>query len=466
MIAYHLTSSVRIISIFLLMITVIVNAVVFIMSLQVSKDKFQLLWPLRRLMLIAGLYTFGIELAKAQLNLMEGVVDPSGVWMHYLLLPGLLLTCFLWWVYDDNLYIKVISAFYLGSYGVLLMEWHIVWVVVIFVFIALIEALYSVYHYFVLFDSMTVSDILSGLSEFISQGIAVYGRDGQSIDMNSAYREFISLVLDSRNNFANLCDLLNIPQLYDGEVKYSNQDKTFNIYIEHLPRNKVVVVIDDVTIIEQAIADEQKLVDILAKQNMLISESIQQQTQIQLLEHKKHAIYDLHDNIGQILAIISMSAELDVFKRVSGQPSDKLLTAIDSLNSYLNSELIDFYYPLDVALERLKMTYEAFGVEVSISDRKEQLTRKQQEMVALICYEAVLNAIKHANAKRIRIVWHPTPEVLLLIENPINHMNGFKVGIGMTGMQKRAESIGMQLNALKQDNRFIVVLVKDISCEY
>jgi len=279
--------------------------------------------------------------------------------------------------------------------------------------------------------------------------------------MNTAYGEFIRVVLDSRNNFANLCDLLNIPQLYDGEVKYSNENQTFNIYIEHLPRNKVVVIIDDVTVIEQAIADEQRLVDILAKQNMLISESIQQQTQIKLLEHKKHAIYDLHDNIGQILAIISMSAELDVFKRVNSQPSDKLLTAIDSLNSYLNSESIDFYYPLDGALDRLKKTYEAFGVEILINEGKESLTRKQQEMIALICYEAVLNAIKHANAKKIRIVWRPTPEVLLLIENPVNNMNEFKVGIGMTGMQKRAESIGMQLFAMKQDNRFIVVLTTD-----
>ncbi len=167
---------------------------------------------------------------------------------------------------------------------------------------------------------------------------------------------------------------------------------------------------------------------------------------------------EMHDNIGQLLFALKLQLEHE--RSRYGASGDKLDSAISTLrlaidqvrllSHSLNADLVGNGIVKSVSKElervrllgRMEIVFDCDGTEPELS--------KDARVTAFrIFQEAITNAMKHAEATRLRIVLNGQPHFQLEISDngvgfDLTQALENRNGLGLTNILKRAEIVGLQ----------------------
>ena len=225
----------------------------------------------------------------------------------------------------------------------------------------------------------------------------------------------------------------------------------------------VLVIVTTLVIVFFIVFQKRKnklLLDRIRQQQEFDEEIARTQTEIQE-QTLKHIGWELHDNVGQLLAFASMQMNMiaaqvsDTMKESVNSTADVIkesLKEVRSLSKSLNNDVIlniGFEQSITNELNRLKRMKFA-SAELHIKGEKRELTNKKHEIVIFrILQEFFSNSVKYSEAQNLKVVldYHPNK----LIIEASDDGKGFNMataekGSGLITMQSRAELIGAKFN--------------------
>ncbi|WP_323826805.1 tetratricopeptide repeat-containing sensor histidine kinase [Algoriphagus persicinus] len=189
----------------------------------------------------------------------------------------------------------------------------------------------------------------------------------------------------------------------------------------------------------------------------------EQDTQKQLHEQRNRISSDLHDNIGAQLTFIVSSLDNLKFYELS---KEKMASKIDQISAFTvetvnelrdtiwalnkdNISLGDLQSRLAGLIAKAKVACPQIDFELEIAaDLKKDLLLNSMEGVNYyrVAQEALNNAIKHAEADRVKIVftWQ-NGHIRVCIEDNGKGLTQKGIGNGLGNMRNRAERIGREL---------------------
>jgi signal transduction histidine kinase len=170
---------------------------------------------------------------------------------------------------------------------------------------------------------------------------------------------------------------------------------------------------------------------------------------------------DMHDGLGaQLITSIRLAERgalsQSAMREVLSECLDEMHFAIESLKDTgddLFAALADYRYRIEPRLDHLGIDLSWY---VETSDRL-QLTSVSVVQILRIVNEAVSNALKHSDSRRLRIAGNvdPTHYTLYVVDfgsgsapNGVDRKNSLHGGNGLRNMHRRAESIGAHLQIL------------------
>lgn len=184
-------------------------------------------------------------------------------------------------------------------------------------------------------------------------------------------------------------------------------------------------------------------------------------------ETLKNVSWELHDNIGQLLAVSSMQMKMlernineanqESFNEVQDLVKNSL-EEVRALSRSLNNEVID-----DKGLEasvqneidrfnRLQVLEAQFHVR---GDGKHQVKQEDKIILFRILQEFFSNVIKYAGASKLEVAFNYTPEFLEI--SAIDNGKGYEIekakkGAGTLNMESRAKMINTEFSLESQVN--------------
>lgn len=460
MTAYAVPYVMRLICCFFLLLAVYGNGVLLVAAIYLQTGRKRMLWALSRAALLVGLALLAAELVLCQLYLWEGTILQLPLFIRWALIPGLLMAAYGAFAFEDRVFLKLSTLAMAVSYLMYIwLEAYFYLALLGLSMAAFIECGYCLYLFWFEYQGASVSSLLTGLAHYIPHGVAVYGKPGLIIEHNPVYETFCRNGAIQFKDLAALCNSLGLKTSFEGRISYICEEQQYEISIEKLPNGNKAVLIRDITAYCQTLASERISIANLAEQNRIMAGLIRQQEQTELLQVRKHTLHDLHDNAGQMLAVVSMSLELQLAAGSHQNAGISLDRTISILENYTRHSSRDMFYPLRDSLHRLKTIYDAFGIKIMECNLPPPLGRGEEEAVSAICHEALLNAIRHAGATNITVTWNPQPSILVMIENQ-TEVNSFNPGIGIAGMKARAQRAGMELEIRIEQGCFILSVMK------
>lgn len=197
----------------------------------------------------------------------------------------------------------------------------------------------------------------------------------------------------------------------------------------------------------------------------------QTETQEQIL---KNVGWELHDNIGQLLAFANM--QLSILKMQFGdEVKDKFndtseaiknsLAEVRALSKTLNNEVVlNLGFEKSVAneLARLKkMKFDTAKLKI-IGERLPFKDKKHEIIVFRIIQEFLSNSVKYSEAKHINLILDYKPEELLITAT--DDGVGFDIesaekGSGLLNMKSRAALINARLDLTSQANQGVKLIL-------
>jgi signal transduction histidine kinase len=229
----------------------------------------------------------------------------------------------------------------------------------------------------------------------------------------------------------------------------------------------VLVIVTTLVIVFFVVFQKRKnklLLDKIKQQQAFEEEIAQAQTEIQE-QTLKNIGWELHDNVGQLLAFASM--QLSILKmQVTDDVKDKFkdtsealkesLKEVRSLSKSLNNEVIlniGFEKSLNNELDRLKkMKFASATLEVK-GEKVEFKNRKDEIIVFRIIQEFLSNSVKYSEAKHLKIVLEYEPEKLKIIATDDGkgfNMDTVQKGSGLLNMKSRAVLIKAELEVFSK----------------
>jgi hypothetical protein len=220
----------------------------------------------------------------------------------------------------------------------------------------------------------------------------------------------------------------------------------------------VLVIITTLVIVFFIVFQKRKnklLLDKIKQQQEFEEEISRTQTEIQE-QTLKHIGWELHDNVGQLLALASMQINMlsaqasDTMKESINSTADIIresLKEVRSLSKSLNNDVIlniGFEQSITNELNRLKRMKFA-SAELHIKGNKRELPNKKHEIVIFrILQEFFSNSIKYSEAKNLKVILNYQAEKLIIEAS--DDGKGFNVetdekGSGLINMKSRAELI-------------------------
>lgn len=187
-------------------------------------------------------------------------------------------------------------------------------------------------------------------------------------------------------------------------------------------------------------------------------------------EERTRIARDLHDRIGQSLAYLAFELDRLVTFAESGEPmGDRIERLRDDVRMVIG-EVRDTLYDLrtDVSdAQDLPSVLAQFADRVRerselditlVCDEGPRLPLLQEREMWRIAQEAVTNVERHANARRVRLVWRCNGDSAVL--DITDDGDGFPIGTagrldsyGLLGMRERAASIGATLELNSEPGR-------------
>ena len=220
----------------------------------------------------------------------------------------------------------------------------------------------------------------------------------------------------------------------------------------------VLVIVTTLVIVFFIVFQKRKnklLLDKIKQQQEFDEEISRTQTEIQE-QTLKHIGWDLHDNVGQLLAYASMQMNM-ISARVGDDMKDSVNSTADvikeslkevrSLSKSLNNDVIlniGFEQSISNELNRLKrMKFDS--AELYIEGIKHELPNKKHEIVLFrILQEFFSNSVKYSEAKNLQVKLDYLP-IKLVIEASDDgkgfDMQTAEKGSGLINMESRAELI-------------------------
>ena len=211
----------------------------------------------------------------------------------------------------------------------------------------------------------------------------------------------------------------------------------------------------------------QLLIDKIKQQQKFEEELIKTQQEIQE-ETLKHVGRELHDNVGQLLAVATMQMNAaakvvreDVKPKVdnASEALKESLAEVRALSKSLNSDVIfnlGFDATVKNEIKRLNKTGLIQSSVVIIGEKVNFENKKDEIILFRIFQEFASNTLKYAEAENLKVSINYKIESLnLIIED---NGNGFDIasveqGSGMTNMQNRAELINAKFNLESQPEK-------------
>ena len=221
----------------------------------------------------------------------------------------------------------------------------------------------------------------------------------------------------------------------------------------------VLVIVTTLVIVFFIVFQKRKnklLLDKIRQQQEFDEEISRTQTEIQE-QTLKHIGWELHDNVGQLLAYASMQINM-----LSTQVSDNLkpnvkntsdvisesLKEVRMLSKSLNNDVIlNMGFEQSIInelnrLKRMKFTSAEWNVQ---GDKRELINKKHEIVLFRILQEFFSNSVKYSEANNLMVKLEYHPEKLLI--EATDDGVGFDVtsaekGSGLINMQSRAELIG------------------------
>jgi len=209
------------------------------------------------------------------------------------------------------------------------------------------------------------------------------------------------------------------------------------------------------------------LLEKMDQQKRFDEELIKTQQEIQD-ETFKQVGRELHDNVGQLLALTSMHLNLakssagEETKQKLDNASESLKTSlaeVRALSKSLNSDIIlntTFFEIIHNEIGRInklgtvKITFEQKGEHQDLNKNQDRL------MLFRIIQEFISNALKYSEASEINLVFNYSPSQLVidLSDNGIGFdLNNVKKGSGLINMEKRAALINTGFEFSSESNQ-------------
>lgn len=197
--------------------------------------------------------------------------------------------------------------------------------------------------------------------------------------------------------------------------------------------------------------------------------------QKQLQNMRNSIADDLHDDIGSTLSSISILSEL---AKEKSPEAVSLLTSIGESTISMQENMSDIVWAIKSENDRFENVlrrmnqfaseiFEAKGIELDFTSDPSlftsRLTMKQRKNLYLFFKEAVNNAAKHADAKRIFIhIFQKDHHVEMIIKDDGKGFDTSKTfhGNGMSTLKKRMEELSGYLKIQSQINEGTVVSLK------
>lgn len=206
------------------------------------------------------------------------------------------------------------------------------------------------------------------------------------------------------------------------------------------------------------------LLDKIKQQQAFEDEIAQAQTEIQE-QTLKNIGWELHDNVGQLLAFASMQLSIlkmqvtddvkDKFKETS-EALKESLKEVRSLSKSLNNEVIlniGFEKSINNELDRLKKMKFA-SATLQVKGEKIDFNNKKDEIIVFrIIQEFLSNSVKYSEAKHLKIVLEYSPEKLKIIASDDGkgfNMDTVQKGSGLINMKSRAALIKAELEVFSK----------------
>lgn len=216
------------------------------------------------------------------------------------------------------------------------------------------------------------------------------------------------------------------------------------------------------------------LLDQIEQQKAFDEEISRTQTEIQE-QTLKHIGWELHDNVGQLLAYASMQLNMlgtkvpdDVKEKVietSNIVKDSL-KEVRSLSKSLNSDVLlnmGLEASISNELSRLKrMKFSSAELEI-IGNRKDLKDQKHEIIIFRILQEFFSNAVKYSEADNLKVTLDYTSEDLTILAS--DDGVGFDIasiekGSGFINMTSRAELIDATIDIKSQPNEGVALTMR------
>ncbi|WP_298902143.1 histidine kinase [uncultured Psychroserpens sp.] len=215
------------------------------------------------------------------------------------------------------------------------------------------------------------------------------------------------------------------------------------------------------------------LLDKVKQQQEFDEEISRTQTEIQE-QTLKHIGWELHDNVGQLLAYASMQLNMlgtkvpDDVKSKVNETSDivkESLKEVRSLSKSLNNEVIlniGFEDSITNELSRLKRMKFA-SAELHVKGERQELKNKKHEIIIFrILQEFFSNSVKYSEADNLKVALNYKPDQVDIIAS--DDGKGFDVdtaekGSGLINMKSRAELIGATFKMTSQPNEGVELTI-------
>ncbi|HLV15182.1 MAG TPA: histidine kinase [Xanthomarina sp.] len=220
------------------------------------------------------------------------------------------------------------------------------------------------------------------------------------------------------------------------------------------------------------------------RKNKLLLDKIKQQrafdeelarTQTEIQEHTlKHIGWELHDNVGQLLAFASMQLNMLATKIPEDMKGTLDLTSstikdslqeVRALSKSLNNDVIlnvGFEKSISNELDRLKRMKFA-SAELHITGKSQLLANKKHKIILFrILQEFFSNSVKYSNAQNLKVTLSYSDKELLIVAS--DDGKGFDIdtaekGSGLINMKSRADLIEAKFDMYSKPNEGVKLTI-------